>query len=155
MIKVTTWLCSSVHFISAHLVPSANEASYGFISSGPLILQSFSSNLPCMHHMLKIPNAALLHSKSGMCGFWDVLQLLVDIFFQQVLRESDLINLIMYWLLGNQLASSCCVVAVDRWSSPSVDLWWQFCLRIELSLNHNHLLLQSVQACGQEIYAIM
>ena len=66
MIKVTTWLYASVHIIFAHLEPSANEASYGLISSCPLILQSFSNNLTCM---LKIPNAALLHSKSGICYF--------------------------------------------------------------------------------------
>ena len=95
MIKVSTWSYASVHFIFAHLEPSANEASYGLISSGPLILQSFSSNLTCMHPMLKIPNVALLHSNSGICCFWDVLQLMVDIFFQQVLKESDLIKLIM------------------------------------------------------------
>ncbi|KAF2582367.1 hypothetical protein F2Q68_00004861 [Brassica cretica] len=61
----TCWETSAYIFLS-HLEPSTNEASYGLISFGPLFFQSFFSNLTCIHPMLKISNAALLHSKSGM-----------------------------------------------------------------------------------------
>ena len=64
---MTTCWETSVYIFLSHLEPCTNEVSYGLICSGSLIFQYLLINLIDMHPILKITNAALVHSKSGMC----------------------------------------------------------------------------------------
>ena len=77
---MTTCWETSVYIFFAHLKPCTNEASYGYISSSPLISQYLLINRTDMHPILKVIEAALVHSKSGRSCFIKVHQSLGKVF---------------------------------------------------------------------------